>query len=362
MPFLIAAVAALTLLVAAASLAAGFGFLLAWGARGSGNGAFKGPDNLAVDTRGDVYVADRDNNRIQEFSSAGGFLRRFGRNGGDGSAGRGNGEFNRPRGVTTDGFGNVYVADSRNNRIKKFAPGGALLMRIGRNGGDGSAGSGNGEFSDPRGMATDAVGDFFVADHGNNRIQKFSPDGVFLARLGRNGGDGSPGAGPGEFRQPRGLAIDGDGDIYVADKSNNRIQKLSHPAGSWLGGAGMAAMAAPEPLPASFASPTASPSTGTGTSTSPTRATTEFRDFRLPARSYRCSVGAGATARPAPVPASSGPRTASRPTVAQTCSSPTRATTACRSSVIRRAPPRTARRGWNCAPRRPGCCASAGLS
>jgi tripartite motif-containing protein 71 len=173
-----------------------------------------------------VYVADRDNNRIQKFTGSGAFLAALGRNGGDGSSGLGPGEFNHPRGVTTDGLGRLYVADSANNRIERFGPDGRFQTRFGRNGGDGTAGRGRGEFNDPRGLATDRSGNLYVADHGNNRVQKLDPRGRFLAVWGRNGGEGSSGRAPAQFRLPRGVAVDAVGDLYVADKDNNRIQEF----------------------------------------------------------------------------------------------------------------------------------------
>jgi DNA-binding beta-propeller fold protein YncE len=219
----------------AAAPAAGstFSFVMAWGSPGTSPGALRGPDNIAADLRGDVYVADRDNNRVQEFSSRGAFIRALGRNGGDGTAGIGNGEFKAPRGVTTDALGDVYVADSANNRIQKFGPDGRFLARFGRNGGDGSASRARGEFSDPRGLATDRAGDLWVADHANNRVQKLAPDGRFLAVIGHNGGEGSAGVGPAEFRRPRGVAVDRAGNLFVADKDNHRIQVFD-PAGNFV--------------------------------------------------------------------------------------------------------------------------------
>src|SRR5439155_23590105 len=90
-------------------------FLTTWGSAGTGNGQFNAPDGVATDGSGNVYVVDTFNNRIQKFSSTGTFLTTWG------SSGTGNGQFNAPYGVTVDGSGNVYVADTDNNRMQKFA-------------------------------------------------------------------------------------------------------------------------------------------------------------------------------------------------------------------------------------------------
>src|SRR6266516_3712455 len=134
-----------------------------------------------------------------------------------GSSGTGNGQFNAPLGVATDGNGNVYVADTNNNRIQKFDASGTFLTT------GGSYGSGNGQFSNPIGVATDGSGNVYVADFGNNRIQKFDASGTFVTTW------GSSGSGNGEFQYPFGVATDGSGNVYVADEANSRIQKFACP-------------------------------------------------------------------------------------------------------------------------------------
>jgi DNA-binding beta-propeller fold protein YncE len=210
------------MLIGAKKADGAFGPLAMWGTGGLAVGQFNIPDGVAVDSAGNVYVADRLNNRIQKFTAGGRFLDAWG--GPPGAAIR---QFNAPYGVAVDGLGHVYVADTQNNRVQKLSSTGRFLATWGHNGGDGTPGIGNGEFTDPRGIAVDDAGDVYVADHGNNRIQKLSPTGRFLARWGANGGDGTPGSADGEFRIPRGIAIDHAGHVYVADKGNNRIQELS---------------------------------------------------------------------------------------------------------------------------------------
>ena len=87
-----------------------------WGSTGTEDGQFKNPLGVAVDSSGNIYVADADNYRIQKFTSDGGFITKWGSNG------TGDGQFHEPIGVAVDSSGNIYVADSGNDRIQKFAP------------------------------------------------------------------------------------------------------------------------------------------------------------------------------------------------------------------------------------------------
>jgi len=159
------------------------------------------------------------------------------------SAGAGPGQLNRPWHIALDPAGNVYVADQNNSRVVKFSPDGTFLTMWGRNGGDGSAGSGDGEFNVVTGIVVDHAGAVYVGDYSNHRIQKFSGTGTFLGKWGRNGGNGSAGSGPGEFSQPAGLAVDAAGCIYVGEFGNGRVQKFDGDGNllhSWATAAGHA--------------------------------------------------------------------------------------------------------------------------
>ena len=188
---------------------------------GGGNGEFNDPNAVATDTAGNVYVADRVNNRIQKFDNDGNFVTKWGSSGidsyGGSASGTGDGEFTYPEGIAVDNSGNVYVSDSGNHRIQKFSSNGSFITKWG-----GVNGSGDGEFSFPSSVAVDSSGNIFVADKNNSRIQKLDSNGDFITKWGQSGN------GHGEFSEPRGIFIDSDDSVYVADYYNSRIQKFSN--------------------------------------------------------------------------------------------------------------------------------------
>lgn len=208
-----------------------YGFLQKWGSKGISDGQFQSPGGVAVDASGNVYVADTGNNRIQKFSSAGTWLVSWG------GRGTGPGLFSAPDGVAVDGAGNVYVADTSNNRIQKFTSDGQFIT------GWGTRGAGTGQFSSPRGVAVDGAGNVYIADTGNSRIQKFSANGDFLATWGTRG------SGDGQLSSPEAIAVDSGGNIYIADTGNSRVEKLDS------GGAFVTTWGSPGTPPEQFSSP-----------------------------------------------------------------------------------------------------------
>lgn len=138
-------------------------FLAEWGSHGEGAGQFQRPMSLALSSRGEVFVADSCNHRLEVFSRAGKLLRSFG------SVGSGLGQLRFPNDVALDAQDNVYVCEYGNHRVQKFTPAGEPLCVWG------SPGSQPGQFSGPWGVAVDAEGLVYIADTGNHRVQVFAP-------------------------------------------------------------------------------------------------------------------------------------------------------------------------------------------
>jgi sugar lactone lactonase YvrE len=206
-------------------------------ADGTGSAArFYWPFGVAVDGSGNVYVADGANDTIRKITSAGvvttlaGTAGSPGSTDGTGSAAR----FYNPYGVAVDGSGNVYVADVLNHTIRKITPAGVATTLAGTAGSSGSAdGTGSAaRFYYPYGVAVDGSGNVYVADTYNHTIRKITPAGVVTTLAGTPGrGSSVDGTGSAAlFYQPAGVAVDGSGNVYVADTWNNRIRKIT-PAG-----------------------------------------------------------------------------------------------------------------------------------
>ena len=232
-------------------------YMSRFGTTGTGNGQFNEPYGIAVDGKGNLWVVDTGNNRVQEFSSTGAYLSQFG------SPGPGAGHFLHPTSVAIDSGGHLWVTDDwelfepKAGRLQEFTesheytgmawssstlkePEGVTVVgdkvwmtntgtnkveEFSTNGtyaaGFGTAGTGNGQFNKPGGVAVDPKGNVWVVDSGNNRVQEFSPAGEYLRQF------GSTGTGNGQFKEPRGIAIDSKEDVWILDTGNKRVQEFS---------------------------------------------------------------------------------------------------------------------------------------
>ena len=176
--------------------------------KGSGRQQFNIPDGIAISPiTGQVYIADCCNHRIQVLNPDLTFSHSFGKKG---SA---NGQFNEPRDIAIDSQGLVYVTDSGNHRIQKFTPNGKFVAQFGRKG------SGLGQLSNPCGITIDTAGTglVYVFEGDNDRVSVFTSDGVFVSSFGRYGSNID------QFNLPLGLRFDKKGFLYVCDADNKRL-------------------------------------------------------------------------------------------------------------------------------------------
>ncbi len=187
----------------------GYEFVAAWGGKGAGPGRFRDPTGIAV-AGAEVFVADARNGRIQVFDFDGNFRRQFGK------PGTALGDLKRPMNLRIAN-GELYVAEYWNDRIQVFGLDGTARRIIG------GSGSAPGRFNAPGGVAVAANGDLFVADFYNQRIQQLRPDGTIVRQLGRTG---EVGIWAGEFNYPTDVAIGRDGTVFVADGYNDRSQEF----------------------------------------------------------------------------------------------------------------------------------------
>ena len=192
--------------------------------------AFNEPAAIVIDAAGNLYVADSGNNEIRKITS-GGVVTTIAGNINKGSA---NGisiaaSFANPLGITIDASGNLYIADSGNNLIRKMTAAGIVTTLAG----SGAVGAANGPgttatFNNPCGIAVDLTGNVYVADAGNNLIRIITPAGLVNTFAGSAFAGATNGSGVNaSFNNPQGLTFDATGNLYVADDGNHLIREIN---------------------------------------------------------------------------------------------------------------------------------------
>ena len=202
------------------------------------------PSGVTVDGAGNFYIADAGNHRVRKVEAATGTISTIAGTGEWGYGGDGGpatqAQLRYPSGVTVDGAGNFYIADSRNNRIRKVSAFTATISTIagtgewGYGGDDGPATQAR--LGNPQGVAADGAGNLYIADFRNNRIRKVEAATGTISTIAGTGewgdsGDGGP-ATQAQLGYPEGVAVDGAGNLYIADFRNNRIRKVEAATGT----------------------------------------------------------------------------------------------------------------------------------
>ncbi|MGI4870115.1 MAG: hypothetical protein ACRYFX_02935 [Janthinobacterium lividum] len=202
---------------------------------GTGTGGFSGdggaatnaqiqnPVGVAVDGSGNIYIADQDNQRIRKVTATTGVISTIVGTGTGGFSGDGgaatNAQLNNPVGVAVDGSGNVYIVDYNNNRIRKVTATTGVISTIAA------------ALNSPTGVAVDGSSNVYIADQNNQRIRKVTATTGVLSTIAGTGTAGFSGDGgaatSAQLKNPIGVAVDGSGNVYIADQFNHRIRKVS---------------------------------------------------------------------------------------------------------------------------------------
>jgi sugar lactone lactonase YvrE len=194
------------------------------------------PQGAAVDATGNLFIADTANNIVRKVTP-GGVISTVAGTGAQGSSGDGGpataAQLNGPRGVALDASGDLFIADTNNDVVREVS-GGTITRVAGTIGSPGLAGDGGAAVSallnSPTALAVNSGGAVFVADAGNSRIRKFTPGGNIATFAGSGfgfSGDGGP-ATAADLSNPQGIAVDGSGNVYIADTGNSKIRKVDN--------------------------------------------------------------------------------------------------------------------------------------
>jgi len=195
------------------------------------------PGAVAVDSKNNLYIADYGNNIIRKVTPAGiiGTVAGNGKMGDTGDGGKATGaELNQPQGVAVDAAGNLYIAESGGNIIRKVNASGIIstLAGNGRAGSYGNGGPATGaELNSPNSVHVDTLGNVYIADFGNNEVRIVTPSGIIqsVAGTGILGDSGNGGAAPNaELDGPADALLDPSGNLYLADAGNNIVRKVTY--------------------------------------------------------------------------------------------------------------------------------------
>ena len=196
-----------------------------FGSLGTDEGQFNRPHDIVFDSKGFLYINDRELNTFQKFSPDGRFISEFGEEGDE------LGQYRSPYSMAMDSNDNIYVLDRGNDRIVKVDTDGNVLGALYSFNGpwitneDDDDISENGDetgFASPEAMAIDKNGNFYLTDTGNDRVIKFDKNFKYVSQFGQAG------KGPGQFDHPHGIGIDSKGNIYINTLNEPRIQKFTN--------------------------------------------------------------------------------------------------------------------------------------
>ncbi|HEX6223499.1 MAG TPA: hypothetical protein VFZ52_03775, partial [Chryseolinea sp.] len=189
---------------------------------------FMNPSGIAIDKDDNLYVADQFNHRIRKVTQAGIVTTLAGSTQGSADGAGTGAQFFRPVGVVVDAKGNVFVADLFNHKIRRITPSGVVTTIAGSTYGFADGNTSAAKFAFPGGLALDKEGNLYVADTENHRIRKITPTGIVTTFAGTGTSGTNDGvADVAQFSAPREVDIDAAGNIYVVDAGSHRIRRMN---------------------------------------------------------------------------------------------------------------------------------------